>query len=61
MMTPERSSDEVVRHARELREKQIQDCSRGAEQMIAAKMKAGKPSRDAIARLIAEEFDELNP
>ena len=29
--------------------------------MIAAKMKAGKPSRDAIARLIAEEFDELNP
>ena len=58
-MTPE-SSDDVVRHAREVRAKQIQDCSRRAAQKIAAKIKTGKISTDALAELIAEEFEELS-
>ena len=57
-MAPE-SSDEVVRHARELRAKQIQDCSRRAAQKIATKIKAGKISIDALAEIIAGEFEEL--
>lgn len=58
-MTPE-SSDDVVRHAREVRAKQIEDCSRRAAQKIAAKFRTGKISTDALAKLIAEEFQELS-
>lgn len=58
-MTPE-SSDDVVRHAREVRAKQIEDCSRRAAQKIVAKFKTGKISSDSLAKLIAEEFQELS-
>jgi len=43
----------------------LREKSRGVRDVlhrkIAAKIKAGKPSTDAIAKLIAEEFEELNP
>jgi len=39
-MTPA-SSDEVVRHVREVREEQIRECSRRAAKKIVAKFKAG--------------------
>ena len=32
-----------------------------AAQKIVARLKTGKPSTDALAKLIAEEFEELNP
>jgi F0F1-type ATP synthase assembly protein I len=57
-MTTE-SSDDVVRHARELRAQQIQDCSRRAAQKIAAKIKAGKISTETLAEIIVGEFEEL--
>jgi len=40
---------------------QVAKCSRRAAQKIVAKFKAGKPSTDANAKLIEEEFGELNP
>jgi len=40
---------------------QIAKCSRRAAQKIAARFKAGKPSTDAIAKLIEQELGELNP
>lgn len=58
-MAPE-SSDDVVRHAREVRVKQIEDCSRRAAKKILAKFKSGKPSTEILAKLIAAEFEELN-
>jgi hypothetical protein len=58
-MTPE-SSDDVVRHGREVRAKQIEDCSRRAAQKIVAKFRTGKISTDSLAKLTAEEFEELN-
>lgn len=57
---PHESSDDVVRAAREQRHKQVEDCSRRAAKKILAKLKAGKPSTEALAKLIASEFEELD-
>ena len=54
------SSDQVIQHAREARQKQIQECSRRIAQKILARFKTGKPSTDVLAKLIAQEFEELN-
>lgn len=40
--------------------KQIQECSRRVAQKILARFKTGKPSTDALAKLIAQEFQEMN-
>ncbi|HEV3483005.1 MAG TPA: hypothetical protein VGR97_11845 [Candidatus Acidoferrales bacterium] len=40
--------------------KQIEDCSRRAAQKIVAKFRTGKISTDSLAKLIAEEFEELS-
>jgi len=55
------SSDQVVQHAREVRQKQIHECSRRAARKILAQLSKGsKPSADALTKLIAAEFDELS-
>ena len=41
--------------------KQIQECSRRVAQKILARFKTGKPSTEVLAKLIADEFQELNP
>jgi hypothetical protein len=57
---PDRSSDQVIQHAREVRRKQIEDCSSSAARNILAQLSKGsKPSADALTKLIAAEFDEL--
>jgi vacuolar-type H+-ATPase subunit H len=53
------SSDDVIRAAREQRQKQIQECSRRAAKKILAKIKGGRPSEATLAELIAGEFEEL--
>jgi hypothetical protein len=57
-MTPD-SSDDIVRHARELSEK-TQDCSRRAAQKVVAEVKTGSFSTDTLAKLIQRKFEELN-
>ena len=57
------SSDQVVQHAREVRQERIYRCSQRAAQMIAARLKSGPkkpPSVAVLAELIAAEFEELN-
>jgi hypothetical protein len=53
------SSDEVIRQARERRQKQIAECSWRAAKKILAKMKGGRPKEADVAELIADEFEEL--
>jgi len=56
-----RSSDQVIQHAREVRQKQIQDCSsRAARKILAQLSKGSKPTADTLTKLIAAEFDELS-
>jgi len=40
--------------------KQIQECSRRVAQKILARFKTGKPSTEVLAKLIAQEFEEMN-
>ena len=49
-----------MQQARERLREQIAKCSRRAAQKIVAKFKTGKPKTE-IAKLIEEEFEELNP
>jgi len=54
------SSDQVIQHAREVRPKQIQECSsRAARKILAQLSKGSKPTADSLAKLVASEFDEL--
>jgi len=56
---PHSSSDEVVRQAREQRQKQVAECAKRAAKKILAKMKGSRPSEATLAELIAGEFEEL--
>jgi hypothetical protein len=61
-ITPE-SSDDIVRNAREVREKQIQDCSQRAAEWIVKLLKSPPASRittEILTRLMASEFSDLN-
>jgi len=58
---PHESSDDVIRAARERRQKQIEDCSRRAAKRILAKIPRGSHLSEAtLAELIAGEFEELS-
>lgn len=56
---PHESSDDVIRAARERRQKQIEECSRRAAKKIFAKMKSRQLSEATVAELITNEFEEL--
>jgi len=56
---PHESSDDVIRAARERRQKQIEDCSRRAAKKILAKIKSGHLAEAKLAELIQGEFEEL--
>jgi hypothetical protein len=56
---PARSSDEVIREAREKRRGQIAAISQRAAQKILARVNKGSLSVDALAELIATEFAEM--
>jgi len=56
-----RQIDQVIQHAREVRQKQIQECSSSSAQKILAQLSKGsKPTADTLTKLIAAEFDELS-
>jgi hypothetical protein len=58
---PDRSSDQVIQHAREVRRKQIEECSSRAARKILAQLSEGsKASADTLTKVIATEFDELS-
>jgi hypothetical protein len=58
---PDRSSDQVIQHARKVRRKQIEHCSdRAAREILAQLSKGLKPSVDSIKKLTASEFDDLS-
>lgn len=57
----EPTNDQVIQRARQHLHEQIEKCARRAAQKIVAKFKAGKPSAEGLAKLIAQEFEELNP
>jgi len=40
--------------------RQIQECSRRVAQKVLARFKTGKPSTEVLAKLIAQEFEEMN-
>ena len=50
------SSDEVVRQAREQRQKQVAECARRAAKKILVKMKSFRPSEATLAELIADDL-----
>jgi len=55
------SSDQLIQHAREVRQKQIQACSaRAAKKILAQLSKRSKLTADTLTKLIAAEFDELS-
>ena len=54
------SNDQVVEQARDRMREQIEKCAGRAAQKIAEKVRTGKISTDALAKLIAVEFEELN-
>ena len=56
---PHESSDDVIRAARERRQKQIEDCSRRAAKKILTKIKGRQLSEATLAELIRSEFEEL--
>ncbi len=56
---PHESSDDVIRAARERRQKQVEDCSRRAAKKILAKIKGRHLSEATLAELIKTEFEEL--
>lgn len=59
---PETTNDDLVRQARERMHEQISKCAERAAQKVISKLKGGKaPSVAALAELIAQEFQELNP
>jgi hypothetical protein len=54
------SSDQIVEQARQVRRKQVQDCSRRATKEILAKLPTGSHLSEAtVADLISREFEEL--
>jgi hypothetical protein len=56
---PQRSSDDVIREAREKPRAQIAAISQKAAQKILVKMHKGNLSVDALAEMIATEFAEM--
>jgi len=56
---PQQSSDDVIRQARERRQKQIEGCSRRAAKKILRKIKGTHLSEATLAEWIAAEFEEL--
>jgi hypothetical protein len=56
---PHQSSDDIVRAAREQRQKQVQECSRRAAKKILLKLKGSPLSEATLAEWIAAEFEEM--
>jgi hypothetical protein len=54
---PDRSSDQVIQHAREIRPKQIEDFKSCCTQDPGATLKGLKTISAQLTKLIASEFD----
>lgn len=54
------ANDQLVQQAKQRMREQIEKCAQRAAQKIVSKFKAGKFSTGDLAKLIAQEFEELS-